>query len=112
MRDIRKGVSLLIEGTMTIGQILLCLGFGFAYLTMQIIPMFCIMFTFDRKELKEMSFNDWLFAPIMAMVFLIPLFGAILGGIIVNESKWLMRIALISLYIVIAGFIVCIIERL
>ena len=96
-----------------IGIIILALGFILAYLSMQVIPVIMGLFCFDKKDFKQSTIDDWLFIPLLIFVVLIPFVGAIL---IVpfwdDEDKWLKRLAMISVYIVIVGFIMVIIEFL
>ena len=96
-----------------IGIIILAVGFILAYLSMQVIPVIMGLFCFDKKDFKQSTIDDWLFIPLLIFVVLIPFVGAIL---IVpfwdDEDKWLKRLAMISVYIVIVGFIMVIIEFL
>ena len=96
-----------------IGIIILALGFILAYLSMQVIPVIMGLFCFDKKDFKQSTIDDWLFIPLLIFVLLIPFVGAILiVPFWYDEDKWLKRLAMISVYIVIVGFIMVIIEFL
>ena len=96
-----------------IGIIILALGFILAYLSMQVIPVIMGLFCFDKKDFEQSTIDDWLFAPLFIFVLLIPFVGAfLLAPLLEDEDKWLKRLAMISVYIVIVGFIMVIIEFL
>ena len=96
-----------------IGIIILAVGFILAYLSMQVIPVIMGLFCFDKKDFKQNIIDDWLFIPLLIFVVLIPFVGAILiVPLWYDEDKWLKRLAMISVYIVIVGFIMVIIEFL
>ena len=96
-----------------IGIIILALGFILAYLSMQVIPVIMGLFCFDKKDFKQSTIDDWLFIPLLIFVVLIPFVGAIfIVPFWYDEDKWLKRLAMISVYIVIVGFIMVIIEFL
>ena len=96
---------------MTLGQILLCIGFGLAYITMNVIPLIVyICFMFDKDVRKDNTLDDWLFEPIICMIILIPFFGAIIGCAFTDEEKWLTRLRIISVYIVVIGMVIAIIQ--
>ena len=96
-----------------IGIIILAVGFILAYLSMQVIPVIMGLFCFDKKDFKQNIIDDWLFIPLLIFVVLIPFVGAILiVPLWYDEDKWLKRLAMISGYIVIVGFIMVIIEFL
>ena len=95
---------------MTLGQILLCIGFGLAYITMNVIPLIVyICFMFDKDVRKDKTLDDWLFEPINFMIILMPIFGSILGCLF-TEEKWLMRLRVISVYIIVIGMVIAIIQ--
>jgi len=96
-----------------IGIIILAVGFILAYLSMQVIPVIMGLFCFDKKDFEQSTIDDWLFIPLLIFVVLIPFVGAILiVPLWYDEDKWLKRLAMISVYIVIVGFIMVIIEFL
>ena len=96
-----------------IGIIILAVGFILAYLSMQVIPVIIGLFCFDKNDFKQSTIDDWLFIPLLIFVVLIPFVGAILiVPLWYDEDKWLKRLAMISVYIVIVGFIMVIIEFL
>ena len=96
---------------MTLGQILLCIGYGMAYITMQIIPLIIYIFFMFKKEVrKNNTLDDLLFEPITCMIFLIPLFGATIGCAFTDKEKWLTRLWMISFYIIVIGFIIMVIK--
>ena len=96
-----------------IGIIILAVGFILAYLSMQVIPVIMGLFCLDKKDFKQSTIDDWLFAPLFIFVLLIPFVGAfLLAPVLEDEDKWLKRLAMISVYIVIVGFIMVIIEFL
>ena len=96
-----------------IGIIILAVGFILAYLSMQVIPLIRGLFCFDKNDFKLNIIDDWLFIPLLIFVVLIPFVGAILiVPLWYDEDKWLKRLAMFSVYIVIVGFIMVIIEFL
>ena len=96
---------------MTLGQILLCIGFGMAYITMQIIPLIIYIFFMFKKEVrKNNTLDDWLFEPIICILYLVPLFGSIIGCALTDKEKWLTRLWMISFYIIVIGFIIMVIK--
>ena len=91
----------------------MAVGFILAYLSMQVIPVIMGLFCFDKKDFEQSAIDDWLFIPLLIFVLLIPFVGAILiVPLWYDEDKWLKRLAMISVYIVIVGFIMVIIEFL
>ena len=91
----------------------MAVGFILAYLSMQVIPVIIGLFCFDKNDFKQSTIDDWLFIPLLIFVVLIPFVGAILiVPLWYDEDKWLKRLAMISVYIVIVGFIMVIIEFL
>ena len=98
---------------MTLGQILLCIGFGLAYITMNVIPLIVyIIFIFEKDVRKNSTINDWLFETIICTLILIPFAGSLIGCAFTNEEKWLTRLRMISVDIIIIGTIIAIIQIL
>lgn len=96
-----------------IGIIILAVGFILAYLSMQVIPVIMGLFCFDKKDFKESTIDDWLFAPLLVFVLLIPFVGAfLLAPALEDEDKWLKRLSMISVYIVIIGVIILVTTKL
>ena len=96
-----------------IGIIILAVGFILAYLSMQVIPVIMGLFCFNKNDFKQSTIDDWLFAPLFIFVLLIPFVGAfLLAPLLDDEDKWLKRLAMISFYIVIIGFIILVTTKL
>ena len=91
---------------MNTGVIIMAIGFGLAYVIMQIVPLIDMLLSIDKQEIKEAKFDDWMLAPLFLMLMLIPIIGALFGGFIVEDSKWLTRLALGSLYTIVIGLII------
>lgn len=96
-----------------IGIIILAVGFILAYLSMQVIPVIMGLFCFDKKDFKQSTIDDWLFAPFFIFVLLVPFVGAfLLLPVLKDEDKWLQRLTMISFYIVIIGCIIIVTTKL
>ena len=91
---------------MNTGVIIMAIGFGLAYVIMQIVPLIDMLLSIDKQEIKEAKFDDWMLAPLFLMLMLIPIIGALFGGFIVEDSKWLTSLALGSLYTIVIGLII------
>lgn len=92
---------------MNIGLIILFIGFALAYIVFQLVPLFYLVLTLDKKEREKMTIDDWLFFPLLLIMLLIPMAGAIIGLIFQDEdNEWVKRIALISVYIIIIGSVI------
>lgn len=92
---------------MNIGLIILFIGFALAYIAFQLVPLFYLVLTLDKKEREKMTIDDWLFFPLLLIMLLIPMAGAIIGLIFQDEdNEWVKRIALISVYIIIIGSVI------
>mgnify|MGYP003288800840 CR=1 FL=1 len=84
-----------------------------AYLSIQVIPVIMGLFCFDKKDFKQSTIDDWLFAPLFVFVLLIPFVGAfLLAPLWDDEDKWLKRLSMISVYIVIIGVIILVTTKL
>jgi undecaprenyl pyrophosphate phosphatase UppP len=91
---------------MNIGLIILFIGFALAYIVFQLVPLFYFVLTLD-EEREKMTIDDWLFFSLLLIVLLIPMAGAIVGLIFKDEDdKWLNRISIISIYIIIIGSVI------
>lgn len=96
-----------------VGIIIIAVGLVLAYLSMQIIPLIRELLCFDKKDFKQSTIDDWLFAPILIFIMLFPFIGAIfLVPLLDDEDKWLQRIAMISVYIIIFGIIIMVTTKL
>ena len=96
---------------MNIGLIILFIGIALAYIVFQLVPLFSLVLTLD-KERGKMTIDDWLFFSLLLIVLLIPMAGAILGLIFKDEDdKWLNRIALISIHIIIIGSVIYLVTK-
>ena len=96
---------------MNIGLILVCVGFAIEYIVFQLVPFFYFLSVFDKDERKEMSCNDWMFMPLIALLLLTPVVGMIIGLLFLDEEKWLQRFAMIGIYIIIIGFVIAMITN-
>ena len=97
---------------MNIGLIILFIGFALAYIVFQLVPLFYLVLILDKKEREKMTFDDWLFLPLLLIVLLIPMAGAIIGLIFKDEdNEWVKRIALISAYIIIIGSVIYLVTK-
>lgn len=90
---------------------MLAVGFVLAYLSMQVIPLIRELFCFDKKDFEQSTFDDWLFAPLFILISLIPFVGA-LFLLPLGDDKWLQRLAMISVYLIIIGFIIMVTTKL
>lgn len=81
--------------------------FAIFYIMGQIIPLFRFLSSFDKEDIKNAELEDFLFVPLMVFVMLIPFVGILVCKMFqYEESKWERRIALISTYILIIGFVI------
>jgi hypothetical protein len=100
------------QRTMNIGLILMGIGFAIAYIVFQLIPLFFYLSGFDKELRKEMTFNDWLFAPLIAICILIPIAGILPGLIFYGETdKWGQRFVLIGTYLIIIGGVIFLVTK-
>lgn len=77
------------------------------YIVGQIVPLVRFLSSFDKEDIKDAKLEDFLFLPLMVLVMLIPLIGALpCIGFNDEDSKWETRIAMISVYILIIGLII------
>ena len=89
------------------GLIIMGVAFAIFYIMGQIIPLFRFLSSFDKEDIKDAELEDFLFVPLMVFVMLIPFVGILVCKMFqYEESKWERRIALISTYILIIGFVI------
>ena len=92
------------------GFILICIGFALMYIVSNIVPfIYGMIFFFSADEMKERTIEEWLFEPILGMLILIPFIGSLFGAMLMG-GKWTERILLISIYMIIVGIIIGLIE--
>ena len=78
-----------------------------AYIVYQIVPFVLYLSVFDKEERKRMDVEDWMFAPLIGLLILMPAFGAIIGLMFQDEdSKPSKIIAMASIYIIIIGMVI------
>ena len=78
------------------------------YIVGQILPLFRFLSSFDKEDIKNAELEDFLFWPLIVFIMLFPIVGVLVCKMFQDEeeSKWETRIALISTYILIIGFII------
>ena len=77
------------------------------YIMGQIIPLFRFLSSFDKEDIKNAELEDLLYVPLMVFVMLFPIVGVLVCKMFqYEESKWETRIALISYYLLIIGFVI------
>lgn len=77
------------------------------YIIGQILPLFRFLSSFDKEDIKNAELEDFLSVPLMVFVMLFPFVGVLVCKMFQeDESKWERRIALISTYILIIGFVI------
>lgn len=96
---------------MSIGVVMVCIGFGLAYICMQIVPLYNLLSIFDKEECKNMKFEDWLFTPIFLLLLITPIVGMVVGLIFQDEdNKWNKCLTMIAIYMIIIGTVIAIIQ--
>ena len=89
------------------GLIIMGVAFAIFYIMGQIIPLFRFLSSFDKEDIKNADLEDFLSVPLMVFVMLVPFVGILVCKMFqYEESKWERRIALISTYILIIGFVI------
>ena len=98
---------------MNIGINLVCIGFVILYIVFQLVPLlYFLSIFFDKEVRKEMTFNHWLLAPLIALLLLTPAIGTIIGLPFQNDdNKWLQRFAFVAVYLIIIGIIIFIVTK-
>lgn len=77
------------------------------YIVGQIVPLVRFLSSFDKEDIKDADLEDFLFWPLMVFIMLVPFVGVLVCRMFhEEESKCETRIALISTYILIIGFII------
>ena len=95
---------------MSIGIIMVCIGFVLVYICMQIVPLYNMLSVFDKEECKKMKFEDWLFMPLLLLLLITPIVGMIVGLIFQDEdNKWNKCLVMIAIYIIIIGMIIALV---
>ena len=94
---------------MNIGLIIICIGFALAYFTIQLVPLFDTISTLTKEDIKKITFNEWLVAPLLFIVLLTPIVGTLVNFPGTYERKWCKTLSIISAYLIIIGFILAII---
>jgi len=86
--------------------IILAIGFALAYIAFQLIPLIMFIANFDKSWCKEMKADEWAFLPIFVIMFLCPVFGAVIGYMFIcPDSKAIKWLSTIAIYLVIIGTI-------
>ena len=89
------------------GLIIMGVAFAMFYIMGQIVPLVRFLSSFDKEEIKDAELEDLLFWSLMVFIMLFPIVGALVCKMFhEDESKLETRIALISTYILIIGFII------
>lgn len=92
---------------LNIGLFFVYIGLAIDYIVFQIVPFIYCLSALGKDNRKEMSFHDWLFEPVIAIMLIIPVVGAIIGLIFQPEDdKWLLRFAWIGNCILMIGTII------
>ena len=89
------------------GLIIMGVAFAMFYIMAQIVPVIRFLSSFDKEEIKDAELEDLLFWALMVFIMLFPIVGVLVCKMFqYEESKWERRIALISTYILIIGFVI------
>ena len=89
------------------GLIIMGVAFAMFYIMAQIVPLVRFLSSFDKEEIKDAELEDFLFWALMVFIMLFPIIGVLVCKMFhEEESKWETRIALISTYLLIIGFII------
>ena len=89
------------------GLIIMGVAFAMFYIMLQIVPLVRFLSSFDKEEIKDAELEDLLFWSLIVFIMLFPIVGVLVCKMFhEEESKWETRIALISTYILIIGFII------
>ena len=89
------------------GLIIMGVAFAMFYIMAQIVPVVRFLSSFDKEEIKDAELEDLLFWALMVFIMLFPIVGVLVCKMFQeDESKLEKRIALISIYILIIGFVI------
>ena len=90
------------------GLIIMGVAIAMFYIVGQILPLFRFLSSFDKEDIKNAELEDFLFWPLIVFIMLFPIVGVLVCKMFQDEeeSKLEMRIALISTYILIIGFVI------
>ena len=89
--------------------LIMLIGCGILYSMLNLYPV--ILYTI--KTIKSHNWEDWMNMPFMILMLLIPLMGSLIGATMIEDfNKFFKIIFYISLYLIIIGFVILIINNI
>lgn len=64
------------------------------------------------KTIKSHDWEDWVNMPFMILMFLIPFIGSLMGATMIEDNKFFKIMFYISMYLIIIGFAILIINSI
>ena len=90
-------------------SLMMLIGGGILYSMLNLYPI--ILYTI--KTIKSHKWEDWVNMPFMILMFLIPFLGSLIGATMIEDfNKFFKIIFYISLYLIIIGFVILIINNI
>ena len=88
--------------------LMILIGIGILYSMLNLYPIILYII----KTIKSHDWEEWVYMPIMILMLLIPMLGSLMGAAMVKETKFIKIIFPISIYLIVIGFIILIINNI
>ena len=96
-----------MECDMEYYSLMMLIGGGILYSMLNLYPI--ILYTI--KTIKSRNWEDWVNMPFMILMLLIPLIGSLTGATMIEDNKFFKMIFYISVYLIIIGFVISVINN-
>ena len=88
--------------------LMMLIGGGILYSMLNLYPI--ILYTI--KTIKSHDWEDWVNMPFMLLMLLIPFVGSLMGATMIEDNKFFKIMFYISMYLIIIGFAILIINSI
>lgn len=96
-----------MECDMEYYALMIMIGGGILYSMLNLYPI--ILYTI--KTIKSHNWEDWVNMPFMILMLLIPFMGSLIGATMIEDNKFFKIIFYISVYLIIIGFVILVINN-
>lgn len=88
--------------------LMMLIGGGILYSMLNLYPIILYII----KTIKSHDSEEWVNMPIMILMFLIPMVGSLIGATMIEDNKFFKIMFYISMYLIIIGFAILIINSI
>ena len=88
--------------------LMMLIGGGILYCMLNLYPIELYI----TKTIKSHDWEDWVNMPFMILMLLIPFVGSLMGATMIEDNKFFKIMSYISMYLIIIGFAILIINSI